>query len=133
LHLLAFCFLCQLTLEPFPFAGFKKEGVFLYLLDYALLLNLSLKTPKGALDGFAIEYPNLCQSKPPSNMRSQNSMSAASVTKQDVFPQLLPNLKSAVYPKTAGAFPLLFQIEFRRPIIKGSPDCISENSGGNRF
>jgi hypothetical protein len=65
LYFLTFGFAGQLTLEAFPLSGFEEKGVFLDLLDDALLLNLPLESPKGALDGFAIEDPNLCQSMPP--------------------------------------------------------------------
>jgi hypothetical protein len=64
-HLLAFEFLRQFTLEALLFPGFQKKGVLLHLLDNALLLNLSLETPKGALDGFAVVYSHLCQNMPP--------------------------------------------------------------------
>jgi hypothetical protein len=65
LHLFPFCFLGQLALEAFPLSGLQKKGVFLDLLDDALLLNLSFEAPKGAFDGFTIEDPDLCQSVPP--------------------------------------------------------------------
>jgi hypothetical protein len=65
LHLLPFCFLGQLAFEAFPLSGLQKKGVFLDLLDDALLLNLSFKAPKGAFDGFTIEDSDLCQSVPP--------------------------------------------------------------------
>ena len=64
-HLLAFKFLRQFTLEAILFTGFQKKGVLLHVLDNALLLNLSLETPKGALDGFAIVNSHLCQNMPP--------------------------------------------------------------------
>jgi hypothetical protein len=64
-HLLAFEFLSQFTLEPLLFAGFQKKGVLLDLFENALLLNLSLETPKGALNGFAVENPDFCQTVPP--------------------------------------------------------------------
>ena len=64
-HLLAFEFLSQFTLEPLLFAGFQKKGVFLEFFENALLLNLSLETPKGALNGFAVENPDFCQTVPP--------------------------------------------------------------------
>ena len=35
------------------------------LFENALLLHLSLETPKGALNGFAVENPNFCQTVPP--------------------------------------------------------------------
>jgi len=65
LHLLPFGLLGQLAFETFPLSGLQKKGVFLDLLDDALLLNLSFEAPKGAFDGFAIEDPDLCQSVPP--------------------------------------------------------------------
>jgi hypothetical protein len=64
-HLLAFEFLSQFTLEPLLFAGFQKKGVLLDLFENALLLHLSLETPKGALNGFAVENPDFCQTVPP--------------------------------------------------------------------
>jgi hypothetical protein len=64
-HLLAFEFLSQFTLEPLLFAGFQKKGVLLEFFENALLLNLSLETPKGALNGFAVENPDFCQTVPP--------------------------------------------------------------------
>ena len=64
-HLLAFEFLSQFTLEPLLFAGLQKKGVLLDLFENALLLNLSLETPKGALNGFAVENPDFCQTVPP--------------------------------------------------------------------
>jgi hypothetical protein len=64
-HLLAFEFLGQFTLEPLLFAGFQKKGVLLDLFENALLLHLSLETPKGALNGFAVENPDFCQTVPP--------------------------------------------------------------------
>jgi hypothetical protein len=65
LHLLPFSLLRQLALEAFPLSGLQKKGVFLDLLDDALLLNLSFEAPKGAFDGLSIEDPDLCQSVPP--------------------------------------------------------------------
>jgi len=64
-HLLAFEFLRQFTLEALLFAGLQKKGVPLHLLDNALLLNLSLETPKGALEGFAVVNSHFCQNMPP--------------------------------------------------------------------
>jgi hypothetical protein len=64
-HLLAFEFLRQFTLKALLFSRFQKKGVFLHFLDNALLLNLSLEPPKGALNGFAVENPDLCQNMPP--------------------------------------------------------------------
>ena len=72
LHLLPFCFLGQLAFEAFPFPGLQKEGVFLDILDDALLLNLSLEAPQGAFYGFAIEDPDLSQSVPPLICRSRS-------------------------------------------------------------
>ena len=65
LNLLPFRFLGQLAFEAFPLSGLQKKGVFLNLLDDALLLNLSLEAPKRAFYGFTIEDPDLCQSVPP--------------------------------------------------------------------
>jgi hypothetical protein len=65
LHLLAFGFLGQFALEAFPLSRLQEKGVFLDILDDALLLNLPLESPKSALDGFAIEHPNCCQIMPP--------------------------------------------------------------------
>ena len=65
LNLLPFRFLGQLAFEAFPLSGLQKKGVFLDLLDDALLLNLSFEAPKGAFDGFTIEDSDLCQSVPP--------------------------------------------------------------------
>jgi len=65
LNLLPFCFLGQLAFEAFPLSGLQKKGVFLNLLDDALLLYLSLEAPKRAFYGFTIEDPDLCQSVPP--------------------------------------------------------------------
>jgi len=65
LHLFPFCFLSQLAFEAFPLSGLQEKGVFLDLLDDALLLNLSFEAPKGTFDGFTIEDPDLCQSVPP--------------------------------------------------------------------
>jgi len=39
--------------------------VLLDLFENALLLHLSLETPKGALNGFAVENPDFCQTVPP--------------------------------------------------------------------
>ena len=64
-HLLAFEFLRQFTLEAPLFSGLQKKGVFLHILDDALLLNLPLETAKGVLNRFALENPNLCQNIPP--------------------------------------------------------------------
>ena len=64
-HLLAFEFLRQFTLEALLFPGFQKKGVLLHLLDNALLLNLSLETPNGDLNGFAVVNSHLCPNMPP--------------------------------------------------------------------
>jgi hypothetical protein len=64
-HLLAFEFLRQFTLKPLLFSGFQKKRVLLHGLNNAFLLDLSLETPKGALNGFAFENPDFCQNVPP--------------------------------------------------------------------
>jgi hypothetical protein len=64
-HLPAFEFLRQFTLEAPLFAGFQKKRVLLGVLKNALLLNLSLETPKGALHGFAVVNSHLCQNSLP--------------------------------------------------------------------
>jgi hypothetical protein len=64
-HLLAFEFLRQFTLEPLLFSGFQKKGVSLYLLNNAFLLDLSLETAKGALNGFSFKNADFCQNVPP--------------------------------------------------------------------
>jgi hypothetical protein len=64
-HLLTFEFLRQFALEALLFSGFEKKGVSLYLLNNSLVLDLSLETAKGALNGFSIENPNFCQNVPP--------------------------------------------------------------------
>jgi len=58
-------FLRQFTLKPLLFSGFQKKRVLLHGLDNAFLLDLSLETPKGALNGFAFENPDFCQNVPP--------------------------------------------------------------------
>src|SRR5205814_4324034 len=86
-HLLAFEFLRQFTLEALLFAGFQKKGVPLHLLDNALLLNLSLETPKGALEGFAVVNSHFCQNMPPRHLRSSREYDCRRLIKQGVFPK----------------------------------------------
>jgi hypothetical protein len=64
-HLLALEFLSQFTLEPPLFSGFQKKRVLLHVLNNTFLLDLSLETAKGALNGFALENPDFCQIVPP--------------------------------------------------------------------
>jgi hypothetical protein len=54
-NLLAFEFLRQFTLEAPLFSGLEKKGVLLHVLNNAFLLDLTLETTKGALNGFAFE------------------------------------------------------------------------------
>jgi hypothetical protein len=85
-HLLAFEFLRQFTLEALLFAGLQKR-VPLHLLDNALLLNLSLETPKGALERFAVVNSHLCQNSLRDICDRAVSMIAVCVIKQGVFPR----------------------------------------------
>src|SRR5204863_9901398 len=64
-YLLPFKLLSQLTLKTSLFPGLHVEGVFLDFLDNAFLLNLSLESPKGALNGLSFEHPNFRQCMPP--------------------------------------------------------------------
>jgi hypothetical protein len=58
-------FLGQFALETLLFPRFQEKGVFLDLFNNALLLDLAFETPKGALNGLTVKYPNLCQNMPP--------------------------------------------------------------------
>jgi hypothetical protein len=58
-------FLGQFTLEPLLFSGFQKKGASLHLPNNAFLLDLSLETAKGALNGFSVENSDFCQNVPP--------------------------------------------------------------------
>jgi hypothetical protein len=87
-HLLAFEFLSQFTLEPLLFAGFQKKGVLLEFFENALLLNLSLETPKSALNGFAIENPDFCQTVPPWGLRSSREYECLMWRKQRLFSEM---------------------------------------------
>src|SRR5258706_12701086 len=57
-YLLTFKLLSQLTLKASLFPGLHIEGVFLDFLDNAFLLNLSLESPKCALNGLSFEHRN---------------------------------------------------------------------------
>ena len=87
-------FLRQFTLEALLFAWLQKKGVSLHLLQNALLLNLSLKTPKGALEGFAVVNSHLCQNVPPRHLRSSREYDCRPRHKQGRLYQIVPPRKS---------------------------------------
>ena len=85
---LAFELLRQFTFEPPLFSGFQKKRVLLHVPDNAFLLDLSLETAKGALNGFAVENSDFCQNVPPWGLRSCREYECVACRKQRIFSQM---------------------------------------------
>jgi len=94
-------FLRQFTFEPLLFSGLQKKRMLLQVLDNAFLLDLSLETPKGALNRFAIENPNFRQKCILRKICDRAVSMRPSAPKACVFSQMPARRASFIKEKTA--------------------------------
>ena len=82
----------QCLLDPFLFARFQVERVFLDFLDDVFLLNLAFEPPQGVFNGFSVLNPYFSQSVHPHSMwafnRQTSDYSAVSTFPNAILPPL---------------------------------------------